>query len=227
MNYKRHSQAVLIVVALAGVCGPAVMAEEIHWADDVAVWTGTIQNYGLYGAAEEMTTETSWWLTGPPDADDTEDGQHGEGDSDTVAGWRLSFAADFTLHFDTCLTDQPGDDLLVVGYGSSTGQFSVHASSDGNVFVPIGTANGIGPRNFTDYWFDYAGLVNDVRYVKILREVSGSQTGMFFDAIGGYAIPEPNAIGLLASGVFCAAACLVVRRARRKASNHPRNQWSD
>lgn len=172
-----------------------------------------------------MMSATTWWLTGPPDADQNDNGYAWDlGDTDTVTGWRSSGAADFTLRFDTALADQPGDDLLVVGYGGTGGQFSVHASPDGDNYVLVGSASGAGAGYLTNYWFDYAGRVNDVRYVKILREVSGPQTGMFFDAIGGYIIPEPSAIGLITSGVFCMVALRIARRSRRKAPGHPRNR---
>jgi len=153
----------------------------MQWADQVAGWSGDIQNY----AGELMTAETSWWLTGRPDSDVDGNGYAwDEGDSDFVAGWRASGDASVTLYFGPGIVDGAGPDFVLHEYAGPNALASVWASDDGVDYVPVGQLGGGQPGYFTDAWFDLAGLLDIVRFVRVIRESSGSQTGLFLDALG-------------------------------------------
>ena len=188
----------------------------MNWADDVAVWNGSIMNYGLYGNRELMTEGTTWWVTGPPDADADGNGNGWDYgiDLDHVAGWRNCGSdpdkpESITLHFNTALLDGENDDLKIVTYGGPYGEASVWASTDGIDYVQIGTVGAGDPGYFVDLWFDFSGelegvgayQIDDVHYIRLDREVFGARTGRFFDAIGGKysAVPEPATATLLLS----------------------------
>jgi len=173
------------------------IADALMWADDVPAWTGEIQNY----AGTLLDETTTWWLTGPPDADVDGDGYAwGAGDPDYVAGWRGNDpGASFTVHFTESLVDTTGEDVVLYGYRGSKAAGSVWASADGLSFTEIGSLAGGEPGYLDELWFDLGGLT-DVHFIRVLREANGSQTGAFFDAVG--ALPEPGALVLLAAGAL-------------------------
>ncbi len=199
-----------VVMANSLVTAQADIIGEMNWADELVEWSSEIQNYGVYSAAEKISTTTGWWLTGVPDAD-----QNGNDyawdtdvDRDTVAGWRSFGMEYFTVGFDQAISDGAGNDLKLVTYGGPKGSASVWASptNNENDFVKLGSIEGGNAGFFSDVWFDFAGLVDEVHYVKLVREADGPQTGRFFDAIGGV-VPEPSTLSLLAL-----AALAVTRR---------------
>ncbi len=171
------------------------------WADSVTEWNGGIKNFSM----DLMTKDTTWWLTGQPDAD-----QNGNGyawdpvDNDYVAGWKMPFSNDrFTVSFDTPIQDGAGDDILVVGYGGPACEASVQASSDGINFTELGTIVGGTPGYLNDLWFDLGGL-SDIQYIRVERVSGAAYSAAFVDAIG--AVPEPASGMLLILGGLCVAA---------------------
>lgn len=200
MKHREIAIAVLFVVVLAGSAS-AAWEDGRYWADDVTAWTGDVQNYGFLASPELMTESTTWWLTGTPDGDQNGNGYGWDAvDQDSVAGWRAFRAASFTVHFDAALKDVTGDDLLIVTYGGPNSVSSVWASPDDVEanYIQIGTIGAGTPGYFDNLEFDFGGLVDDVHYVKVVREVWGPQTGRFIDAVGG--VPEPASLVLLACG---------------------------
>ena len=65
-------------------------------------------------------------------------------------------------------------------------------------YIQIGAIGAGMVGYFDDLGFDFAGLVDDVHYVKVVRESAGPQSGRFIDAVGG--VPEPATMLLLACG---------------------------
>ena len=180
------------VLASAQVAG----ADLIDWADDVEEYSLKIQNYG----GTLMTAATEFWVTGAPDADVDGNGYAwDDGDSDYVAGWRANAPDEYlVVHFDTALADIAGDDLSIHLYGGPEAGATVSASTDGISYDEIGTLGGGEVGYLRNERFDFNGLFSSgVRYVKVQRIENGSKTGMFFDAFGGTAVPEPAAVALL------------------------------
>ena len=203
--------ACAVWVASAMSANGAVI-DGMNWADELASWTGDVQNYGLYASPEMLSPATTWWLTGTPDADRNGNGYGWDTgtDQDSVAGWRSFGDAEFTVEFDLAIEDGDGDDLKIVTYGGPNGQSSIWASATDSDYVQIGTIGGGTAGYFEELWFDFAGNVDDVHYVKIVRETAGPQTGRFFDAVGGV-VPEPATLALLG----CGAMTLIRRRPRK------------
>lgn len=218
MKHRKIAIAALLVVGLAGSANGA-WEDGHYWADDVTAWTGDIQNYGFLASPELMTASTTWWLTGAPDGDQNDNGYGWDAsdDQDSVAGWRSFGNASFTVHFDMALKDVTGDDLLVVTYGGPNGVSSVWASSDDVEanYVQIGTIGAGTAGYFDNLGFDFNGLVDDVHYVKIVRESAGPQSGRFIDAVGS--VPEPATMLLLACGSW---GVLLRRRAQESPLKH-------
>jgi hypothetical protein len=170
----------------------------VNYADDVAAYTSRIQNYG----GTLMTDSTKFWATGAPDADTNGNGYAWDsGEPDYVAGWRTTDAGQYiTVQFNAALADVVGDDLTVWLYGGSNASATVLASTDGVAFTEIGSISGGTPGYIRAETFDFNGLfTGDVHYAKVLRVTSGPNTGMFFDAFGGTAVPEPGTIALLSA----------------------------
>ncbi len=150
-----------------------------------------------------MTDSTKFWVTGAPDADTNGNGYAWDaGEPDYVAGWRTINADQYiTAYFNTGLADISGDDLTIWLYGGPYANASVLASTDGVDFTEIGSITGGTPGYLRAETFDFDGLfTGDVHYAKVLRVTSGPNTGMFFDAFGGAAVPEPGTMALLSAG---------------------------
>jgi hypothetical protein len=191
--------AAVVLVGFGATCARAELVAGWNWADSVTDYSDNIQNFGW----TLMDASTTWWLTGPPDADSTHD---------YVAGWRSNAPDEsIIMQWDAGIPDLSGDDLLIRLYAGAGALASVSASADGDTFVLLGTiGGGTGAGNFFDVTFDFAELLShDVHYVKVARGTNGSGTGMFFDAFGGVPVPEPGATTLLAIG---AATLFVLRR---------------
>jgi len=177
----------------------------VYWADDVVEWSGAVQNYG----GTLMSWDTTWWLTGPSDADVDGNGYAWDpGDDDFVAGWRSSGEASVTVYFLEAIRDRAGSDLVIHKYAGPNAIANVYASSDGIDYVQIGSMDGGTPGYFVDVYLDFAGLVDEVHYVRIERVASGPQTGTFIDSLA--AVPEPSIVALVGLGAIAA----LVRRRR-------------
>jgi len=213
-NYKTRSILFLIFVSsLFATGGSAALINGRNWADSVVSYTSQIQNYG----GTLMDSGTGYWVLGESDAD-----QNGnmyawdfdEGDLDYVAGWRSGAAnQEIVVGFNTALEDIIGDDLAIRMYCGPNAQVSVSVSEDNSVWTNIGTVSGASgqipgkPGYLYDATFDFSGLFSgDVYYVKVHRDIAGSQTGMFFDSFSS--VPEPATVLILGIG----AACLRKRR---------------
>ncbi len=198
-----------IVLAIGLLVGLAAQAEAewaewrgdtYYWADDVVEpWTGNIQNFGPPG--ELMTLETDWWVLGPPDADPDGNDYWDAGNPDYQAGYRGEDAgACYTLYFAEPFDDGPGDEVMLRGFRGPSASGSVWASSDGTAFTQLGTIGSGTPKMFENFWFNLNGL-EDVQYIKVLREADGQGSGTFFDAFG--MVPEPTtALLLIFGGMF-------------------------
>jgi len=185
----------------------------MNWADGVADYSANIQNY----AGTLMSATTEFWVTGVPDADANGDGAV---ENDFVAGWRSSAPSEFiTVYFNTALTNLLGDDLSIWLYNGPKASATGQVSTDGVDFTSIGSISGDGASSgpFRAEAFDFDGLfAGDVHYVKVLRAATGANTGMFFDAFGGTAVPEPGTVVLLsAAGLLV----LIVYAKRKRKGN--------
>ncbi|MBN2317312.1 MAG: hypothetical protein JXM79_25540 [Sedimentisphaerales bacterium] len=184
-----------------------------NWADRVVEYTSRIQSYGLPGCTEGqlMDPNTEWWILGPPDSDVDGDGdawtvdESDESiDRDSLAGWKgggeLNKDQEFVVAFDTGLEDYLDDnDLVIRLYSGYKGKASVWASVDGVDYIQLGEIVGQDgglpgvPGMLADVYFDFEGRFEDtVQYIKLTRMTNGSDTGMFFDAIGSAVVMEPD-----------------------------------
>ncbi len=190
--------AMAIALLAATMSAGGAVIDGTNWADNVAGYSSSIQNYG----GTMMSGGMEFWLTGPPDADaDHNDYAWDVGDPDLVGGWRANAPAEFfVVGWDRGIPDVAGHDLTIRCYGGPGASAKVAASVDGAEYTQIGTIGPGSPGHLEDLTFDFAGLFAEpVRYVKVNRSANGPQTGMFFDAFGG-AVPEPSALLILALG---------------------------
>ncbi|MBN2021452.1 MAG: PEP-CTERM sorting domain-containing protein [Pirellulales bacterium] len=165
----------IVVAALAFASnGAAVEMDGWNWADVVEDYSSAIQNYGH----AIMDDSTTWWLTGPPDADDAHD---------YVGGWCSNAPNEYiVMRWIAPLADRPGDDLAIRMYSGPGASANVLASVDNVTYVLIGTLGGGISGVFRAESFDFDGLLGDgIGYVKVQRTANGPQTGMYFDAFGG------------------------------------------
>ncbi|MBN1590072.1 MAG: hypothetical protein JW888_11195 [Pirellulales bacterium] len=166
------------VLAAAGFAAAAVVGDQ-NWADDVEIYTENIQNY----AHVLMDDSTTWWLTGPPDATQTDD---------FVGGWCANAPGEYiVMHWASPLVDLPGDDLVVRLFSGPAASAEVLASVDGVTYTSIGTLGGGTPLAYREEMFDFdERFAGDVSYVMLQRDANGPQTGVFFDALGSTVVPE-------------------------------------
>jgi hypothetical protein len=190
------ANALVMALAVVALSAASAQAGVINWADGVEDYSSKIQNYG----GTLMAPATEFWLLGAPDADPDGNGYAWDGgEPDYVAGWRSNAPGEYHIvSFSQAINDVAGDDLRVVGYRGSGASANVLVSADNVTYTPIGIIGSGTPGYFENFDFDFAGLVDDVQYVKIERVANGPQTGMFIDAVG--AIPEPATLSLLALG---------------------------
>lgn len=203
--------AVIFSVPLAAVGG---VIDGVNWADDVAAYSSGIQNYG----SVLMDENTEFWLTGVPDADVDDNGYAWDaGDLDYVAGWRAGTPNEFiTVHFNLALANVSGDDLSIYLYGGGKVDATVYASTDGSEYTEIGSIGGGTAGYLRVETFDFDGLLDDggVHYVKVARNTVGSGSGLFIDAFGGTAVPEPGSVALLVMAGLAALGAFVYRKRR-------------
>ncbi len=222
---KREFMSVVVFVfsiAAADIASGSVV-DGFFWAEEVTAWTGDIQNYGH----ELMTWDTTWWLTGAPDADADGNGYAWDaGDNDFVAGWRAGGGASITVFFETAISDLQGSDLLIHSYAGPGAAATIWASVDDVDYVLVGELGGGTAGYFSDDWIDFAGLVDSAHYIRLVRDAVGPQTGVFIDALGTPSsmltptpinglegkwgiggdglvpLPEPGTIALLGLGIL-------------------------
>ena len=215
----------LVVGCLASAqIASAGMIGGYNWADAVVDYTANIQNFH----EEEMTGLTEWWVVGPSDADQNDDGEafafppYGP-DQDSVAGWK-KFGLDewIVVQFYTGLADVEGNDLVIRMYCGPNARASVSASTNGGLYTQIGSIEGQsgqvpGKPGFlydAEFDFDDAFGALPAHYVKVKRLADGPNTGMFFDSFASTLVPEPTTLALLGVAGLLVAACWVVTRRR-------------
>jgi len=159
-----------------------------------------------------MDPNTTWWVLGPSDCDQNGDmdawstDEHGQEtiDYDYVAGWKgagpLNEDQEMVLWFDIGLEDyEDSDDLMIRLYCGYKARASVWASADGNAFTKLGEIAGRDsgvpgtPGLLYDAYFDFNGVfTEEVHYVKVHREGTAPDSGMFFDSFASAVVIEPN-----------------------------------
>ncbi len=175
----------------------------VNWADRVISHTSKIASFvngGCSGSGSlpmvSETPATTWLVLGPSDSD-----QNGnmyawdwdQGDKDYVAGWRtgspLHAEQEIIVEFDHGLRDIDANDVVVRMYCGPLAQASVWASTDGAVFTQIGVIEGELNQvpgtggYFYDATFDFDGKFSeDVHFIRVFREVTVSNSGIFFDS---------------------------------------------
>lgn len=107
---------------------------------------------------------------------------------------------EIVVSFDTGLEDrEDSDDLVIRLYCGYKARASVWASVDGNDFTRIGRVAGRDggvpgiPGILYDAYFDFDGFADEqVHFIKVYREATAPDTGMFFDSFASAAVIEPN-----------------------------------
>lgn len=204
----------LLSIAVALVVLPLVAEAGVIWANDVTAYSTKIQNFGGTKMSEDAAYKS--WVIGAPDADADDNGYARNWDQDdqhNVAGWKSNAPNEYiVVHFAAGLADVSDDDDLTIRlYGGPDAKCKVLASTDDTygtdttIFTEIGLIGGGDPGYLRDETFEFNGLLG-VHYVKVLRDANGSGTGMFFDAFGGTAVPEPGTMTLLLAAVGFVAA---------------------
>lgn len=218
MKFKFMLFCVAIVMSILPSLAVGEIVNGVNWADEVTGYSSAIQNYGIVDPAEYMNENTEFWVTGAPDADVNGNGYGWDAgvDLDYVAGWRATNPDQYiTVYFETALTDVSGDDLSIKLYGGGKVNATVYVSLDGNDFTEIGSIGGGTSGYFRTETFDFDGLfTGDAHYVKVSRNSIGNGTGMFIDAFGGTAVPEPGSVALLAVAGLAALGAFVYRKER-------------
>jgi hypothetical protein len=202
-----------LLTILAGEAGAAYIRGQ-NWADTVVSYTPRIQRFGKPGCVGGvvMDPNTTWWVLGPNDCDQNGDmdawsrdpnGQETI-DYDYIAGWKgcgsLNEDQELVVQFEIGLQDYQGaDDLVIRLYCGYKARASVWASIDGNDFTKIGNIAGRDdgvpgiPGLLYDAYFDFGGLFNEeVHYLKVRREATTPDSGMFFDCFASAVVIEPN-----------------------------------
>ncbi|MCD4831841.1 MAG: hypothetical protein K8R02_08590 [Anaerohalosphaeraceae bacterium] len=209
---KKTIYVLLVTLAFSGTV-QARYIEGINWADSVFSHTDKIQSWadGHCGGPGSVlmdanTPATTWLVLGFSDADGNGDmyaWDFEDGDRDYVAGWRTGSPAhaeqEIIVKFDTGIEDVDGNDVVIRMFCGPVAEASVWASTDGNDFVQIGTITGqLGgiPGSdgmLYDAFFDFNGIfADDVNFIRVFREVTEAQSGMFFDSFSAAYIDEPN-----------------------------------
>jgi hypothetical protein len=185
-----------------------------NWADRVDSYTERIQRYGVAGCGGGvlMETNTTWWVLGTNDCDQngdmdarSEDANDEQTiDNDYVAGWRAANEdQEIVLEFDIGLADvNDANDMVIRMYCGGKAHASVWVSAESNDisnFVKIGDIFGTydeipgTPGMLYDAYFDFNGVfTEDVHYIRVYRETTGSDTGMFFDSFASAVAVKPN-----------------------------------
>ena len=216
---KKIIYVLLITLTFSGTAS-ARYINGINWADSVYSHTDKIQSWadGYCGGPGAMlmdsnTPATTWLVLGPNDAD-----QNGnmyawdfeQGDRDYVAGWRtgspLHADQEIIVKFETGIEDIEGNDIVIRIFCGPIAVASVWAGTDANDFVQIGTIEGHldqipgAEGELYDAFFDFNGMfAEDVNFIRVFREVTEAQSGMFFDSFSTAYIDEPfdcNEVGL-------------------------------
>ena len=213
MKYITRFICALAITFSLSLAAQAEVIGGMNWADSVVAYSANIQNYGF----QMMNSATEFWVLNEPDADTNDNGYTwDDGEPDYVAGWRGGTEGEYIIvHFDTALTDVDGNDLNIFCYGGSSASCTVSVSNDGITYTDIGTIGAGTPGYLVNVGFDFDGLfADDPHYVKVLRVAKGSGTGMFFDAFGGAAVPEPGTMALLS--IACVVGLFICARRRRQ-----------
>lgn len=168
--------SILVLMVLVSQVNAGIINGK-NFADSVESWNGSVQSY----AGTIMDSSTSWWLTGASDS--------------VEAGWRGSGNVAITMYFEQGISDGAGNDFEIVLFSGGKAIASVWVSTDNISFVEVGNLSSGSPLEFRTECFDFAGLANDVHYVKVNREAFGNATGMFFDSFAS--VPEPATAVLL------------------------------
>jgi hypothetical protein len=125
-------------------------------------------------------------------------------DYDYVAGWKgagpLNENQEIVVCFDIGLEDyEDSDDLVIRLYCGYKARASIWASVDGNDFAKIGEIAGRDsgvpgiPGMLYDAYFDFGGaFAEKVHYIKVHREASVPDSGMFFDSFTSAVVIEPK-----------------------------------
>ena len=185
-----------------------------NWANRVVSYTPRIQRFGKPGCTGGvfMDANTAWWVLGPSDCDQNADmdawstDEYGQEtiDYDYVAGWKgggpLNEDQEIVVCFDIGLEDyEDSDDLMIRLYSGYKARASIWASIDGNDFAEIGEIVGRDggvpgiPGMLYDAYFDFGGaFAEEVHYIKVHREASVPDSGMFFDSLGSAVVIEPK-----------------------------------